>query len=181
MQEPGRLIAVRVPGRNPALCRRLCTSIAVAWGSHPAMRDAAALVTAGADGRSPRPLAESIHRWCRDEIRFLPEPGEQIQTPGLTLRRRFGDCDDQATLVAALLLSVRVSCRLMLLAEPAVKSWRRSLVSIGPDDAVGKRRAFHIWTQAFVDGVWLDLETCDPRARFGEHPADLMRRIGILL
>ena len=37
-------------------------------------------------------------------------------------------------------------------------------------------RAFHIWTQVLLGGVWVDAETVHPSIGFGQSPVDAIRR-----
>lgn len=50
----------------------------------------------------------ALHRFVRDEIRYTKDPDdfECVATPEATLKILHGDCDDKATLLAALLKSV---------------------------------------------------------------------------
>jgi transglutaminase-like putative cysteine protease len=53
-----------------------------------------------------------VQCWVQDNVRYVLDPidssggVELVQTPQATLDKRAGDCDDQATLVAALLSSI---------------------------------------------------------------------------
>lgn len=50
----------------------------------------------------------SIGEFVRDSIRYVRDPvgTELVQTPDATMRLKSGDCDDKATLTAAMLLSI---------------------------------------------------------------------------
>lgn len=58
-----------------------------------------------------------IQSWVQDNIMYVLDPidsdggVELVQTPQVTLKLRAGDCDDQATLVAALLSVIGHPCR----------------------------------------------------------------------
>lgn len=58
-----------------------------------------------------------IQSWVQDNIMYVLDPTdsdggvELVQTPQVTLQKRVGDCDDQATLVAALLSVIGHPCR----------------------------------------------------------------------
>lgn len=83
------------------------------WGSsHPAVRQLAAQLTTG------EPIADvlALQAYVRDSIRYqydddaaaragVPESGEFLRSPEITLRDRSGDCDCQATLLGALILA----------------------------------------------------------------------------
>jgi len=51
---------------------------------------------------------DALHRFVRDQIRYVRDPDgyELVQSPEKTLEYAQGDCDDQATLLAALLKSI---------------------------------------------------------------------------
>ncbi len=52
--------------------------------------------------------ARKLYEYVRDEIQYIYDPFgmEEIQKPELTLKLRSGDCEDQAILLASLLLAV---------------------------------------------------------------------------
>jgi transglutaminase-like putative cysteine protease len=58
-----------------------------------------------------------IQVWVQDNVMYVMDPidsdggVELVQTPQVTLQKLKGDCDDQATLVAALLSSIGHPCR----------------------------------------------------------------------
>ena len=62
-----------------------------------------------------------IQSWVQDNIMYVLDPTdseggvELVQTPQVTLQKRVGDCDDQATLVAALLSVIGHPCRFIAL------------------------------------------------------------------
>lgn len=73
-----------------------------------------------ADGTDPAALAGAVDAWVRDRFGFLPDPvmhGDWIRTPDKLLREiseygiARGDCDDVATLVAALGMGVGLRAR----------------------------------------------------------------------
>lgn len=48
-----------------------------------------------------------LQSWVQSRIRYIHDPPdlELVQTPQYTLQQKAGDCDDQATLLAALLMA----------------------------------------------------------------------------
>lgn len=164
---------IRIDGIRAGVTRALCRTVADVWAADPAWRDLThRLIPPGPD------VGLRIHRLVRDEIAFRTERGEIVQSPGLTLRRRVGDCDCKSTLVCALAGAHGLPYRLMLLAHgPA------GPVTLGPDDDPAGRGAFHVWPQLWLGEQWHDCETCHPveashlaPPAFGEHPADVMAR-----
>lgn len=95
-----------------------------------------------------------IHKFCRDGIRYVRDIRgvETVATPLETLRVMQGDCDDKATLCAALLESLGFETRFC---------------------AVGKVPGdwSHVLTQVFIHGKWLSLECTEP-VNPGWHPHD---------
>lgn len=154
----------RIPGMDANRTRSIVGRLARAYGRHPLMRAfvvGRVLRPAGIAPRDTAGTVAAIFRWVRDNIRFQNEPGEQVLTPGRVLIWRFGDCDDRAGLVAAMLESVGIRWRLVLLSRHGTP--------------------FHIWPQALVRGRWMHLETSDDRARLGESPESLMGRTAVRL
>lgn len=68
---------------------------------------------------------------------------ETLQMPARTLESRYGDCDDKAMLLAALLASIGHQVRFIA-------------VAFQPGQFV------HVWLQDWVGGAWLDLEPTEP-------------------
>lgn len=144
--------------------RALVGELAELYGGHPQMRAFVVhqvLNPARVPPYHDLAAVDAIHRWVRDNVRFVKEPGEQVLTPARVLIWRLGDCDDRSGLVAAMLHAIGIQWRLLLLARNGIP--------------------FHIWPQALVESRWIDVETSHPRAKLGEHPAALMRRLAVSL
>jgi transglutaminase-like putative cysteine protease len=71
------------------------------------------LKRANVDGRNNVEVASAIFNFVKNKVRFVPDPVnvETLQCPETTLRLGYGDCDDQALLIAALMASVGLSVR----------------------------------------------------------------------
>jgi transglutaminase-like putative cysteine protease len=101
-----------------ALRRTLEETWIPAWAAHPYTRAVAgvALDEAGApfahDDDRGRALA--IGRWVRARIRYAPEVGEIVESPGWVLRHRVADCDGMTWLTGALCASVGLRVRVAL-------------------------------------------------------------------
>ncbi len=73
--------------------------------------------TAGVvQGVTPRDYTSelaAILNWVRLNIRYLRDPiqYERVQTPQITLKIKSGDCDDMATLLAAMATSIGHRCQ----------------------------------------------------------------------
>lgn len=58
--------------------------------------------------RAPFAHALALARWVQTHITYVNELPEVFQTPLATLDTRYGDCDDQAVLLASLLESIGI-------------------------------------------------------------------------
>jgi hypothetical protein len=101
-----------------------------------------------------------VHSFVRNGIVFAREEGEIFQTPRVTISQGFGDCDDHARLVAALLIAGGVPARLAFLHAPRG----------GPR---------HVVAQALNGTAWRWLETTLP-ARAGEDPRAAALRLRLV-
>lgn len=158
-----------LPGKDPNLTRRRCRTIARLYARHPLWRDVIAEVIPGQDGNDRRGTARALWRWVHRRIAYMPELGEQLQTPATTIRRMMGDCDDQHMLLSALMEAVGLRTRGALL---RVDDAGRYHVDAGRPTP---GRAYHIWTQVSLGGAWVDADTVHPALRFGQSPADAAR------
>lgn len=68
---------------------------------------------AGLPERQPFAHALALARWVQVNITYVNELPEVFQTPLATLDTRYGDCDDQAVLLASLLESVGIPAYLV--------------------------------------------------------------------
>lgn len=102
-------------------------------------------------GGVSRPRA--LFEWVRDHVRYIPDVHEveTLATPVKTLESLFGDCDDQATLLATLFEAVGYATRFVVAAynDPATME--------------------HVYLQVMVDGIWFDCDPTEPQP-FGWEP-----------
>lgn len=95
---------------------------------------------AGIPGRQYRREAAALQRWVNGNIRYLRDPAgmELVQAPERTLDIGAGDCDDQATLLAALLTATGHKARFVAVGMKG-KPISHVLVEtlIGPDKWYG--------------------------------------------
>lgn len=159
------MIVARLRHIHPDTTRAICHTLGRAAGCRPAWQRIARRLL-------PEPSVEALHRFARDDIEYRREVGEVIQTAGVTLRRGYGDCDCKSVLVGTLAEAMGWPWRLWLLARVGGR-----FVSIPAGEKVGGRRAFHIWPEVHDGERWRHVEACDRRARFDEHPADVIRRV----
>lgn len=130
-------------------------------------RDVAIAVTGSCPPMGMACRAHRLREWITRRMRYVPDPrgAEAITLPEFHLARiaergiTHGDCDDAATLVGALAVSVGMVVRLVA-------------ASYSPT-----RRLSHVWAEAF-DGVdWVDL---DPfRSERFDAPASRLIVVGV--
>ncbi|NIM16811.1 MAG: hypothetical protein GTO45_32910, partial [Candidatus Aminicenantes bacterium] len=104
------------------------------------------------NGRDRRRVAVALSDFIKNEIKYFYDPhrGETIQTPQITLAVRYGDCDDMAVLLAALLMSCGIEARFHV---------------------KGYNRPQHIYVEALTQDGWIGL---DPARTAGDpHPSQL--------
>lgn len=108
------------------------------------------------DGERARALRTAVHRHIRDKNL---ETG--FGTASDAVRSRSGDCTEHAVLLAAALRAVGIPSRTV-----------SGLVWVPGDDPRGSFQ-WHMWTQAVIDGRWLDLDPTlgGRRAFHGGHIA----------
>lgn len=100
--------------RNPVLIPHLDYVVRMLW-SHPEKLEVAPGAWSG-----PAALADRIHRYVRDHIRYVRDPidpatgrrREEFADAGVVLRRGYDDCDGKARLVCALALRAGLQARL---------------------------------------------------------------------
>lgn len=112
---------------------------------------------------APRDAAGEIRclqGWVRDHIDYRNDPRdvEMVQTPARTLQLQSGDCDDQATLLAALLLSLGYSPRFLA-------------VGLNGEDFS------HVLTEVRLGTRWIPLETILPGVQPGWLPPNITSRM----
>lgn len=105
------------------------------------IRELALSILGAVPGKDFHGEIDRIYRWVRDNIRYTRDVRgvETVQTPEKTLQYKQGDCDDQVTLLSALLESVGVRTRFK---------------------AVGFRPGHfqHVYLEATNGGKWIALD-----------------------
>ncbi|MBP7700358.1 MAG: hypothetical protein KA091_02355 [Methanoregulaceae archaeon] len=128
-KEPGpftklwlRLTRKSIPGSEEAEERFRCGSpeayVAIAkkyYRRSPLVRYRAVSIARDHPGVSEWEQAKLLCEWVRDNINYVCDPygSEYIQIPDETLTNMGGDCDDQAVLLASLLMNVGFRCALV--------------------------------------------------------------------
>jgi len=110
----------------------------------------------GVDGSASdraRALHEAVHRW-------VARKGLQsaFASASETVRSRAGDCSEHAVLLCAALRTEGIPARV-------------ASGLIYADSFVGQRHIFgwHMWTQALIDGRWIDLDATLPQPFSAAH------------
>lgn len=108
----------------------------------PRIIQAAASIIWTAPERDELAEVSALFDWVRDSVRYVRDVHalETLSDPAITLARRLGDCDDQSTLLAAMLESVGYPTRFVIGAFAAPGAWD------------------HVWMQVFAGGQWIDAD-----------------------
>jgi hypothetical protein len=92
------------------------TEIAMKEGRDPTIAELAVniLRSGKVAPRDYRNQAGTLLKWVQDNIYYINEPGERLQSPKYTLNRGFGDCDDMAILLCCMYESIGLPWKLVL-------------------------------------------------------------------
>lgn len=109
--------------------------------SYP-IRNLATRITADVPSKQYGAEVAALYRWVRDNIRYRKDPlgREWLQRPERTIAEQAGDCDDIATLLAALIQSLGHETRFHTVGRTAATQQ-------------------HVAVEALIDGKWV---TVDP-------------------
>jgi transglutaminase-like putative cysteine protease len=124
---------------------QLMASVVREFRKDLSIRNLALSIVGGLTGKDYYGEAATLTKWVRSNIRYVRDirDVETVQTPAVTLENRGGDCDDQATLLSALLESIGFQTRFV-----AIKT-----------DPSGP--FVHVFSEAEVNGEWVPLETTE--------------------
>ncbi len=102
----------------------------------------------------------AIQRWVRQNIRYTRDPitTETLKLPYALLEARHGDCDDQATLVAALAMSIGFPARFIAIGLEAPGSFE------------------HVYAEVQLGTIWVSVETTEA-VDIGWQPENVRARI----
>lgn len=97
--------------------------------------------------------ARALFEFVRDRIRYVRDVVgvETLTDPAMTLRRMVGDCDDQSTLLAALLEAVGYPTRFVMAGYSG-------------------REFEHVYLQALLHGEWVSMDPTENRQPMGWEP-----------
>jgi transglutaminase-like putative cysteine protease len=143
-----RAVRTWIPEGDPGTFATLAAMAEMVQGAQlePLTQETAARIVAGADSNATR--ARLLREWLKARYVFAPDPLELelVVAPPLQLcaylqlGRLSGDCDDLATLAAALARAVHLPARFVVIA----------LAPAGPFE--------HVWTEVFTGREWLELD-----------------------
>ncbi len=116
------------------------------------IRELSLAIVGAVPGKDYRGEIDRIFVWVRDNIRYTRDPVgvETVQTPSKTLDYMQGDCDDQVTLLSALLETVGIQTRF-------------KAVGFTPGHFQ------HVYLQARDNGEWISLDPTE-QVPWGWHP-----------
>lgn len=106
------------------------------------------------------PEIDSVFNWVKDHIEFRGEAGEYLQSPEATINLGAGDCDDQSTLINALLRSL------------GYQTDFRTVAMRGSEEEYS-----HVYcvVQDKRSGRWIPVDTTVERAYPGWEPDEIAR------
>ena len=111
---------------------RLMKALVLQYRRDPGVMQLARQLVAGLPQYDRGGEIRVLHAFVRDHIRYTNDPQdmELLQTPKATLEMGTGDCDDKATLLAALLASIGRRTRLVAVALRPSVSFSHVLVEV---------------------------------------------------
>lgn len=142
-----------------ATLRRM-KSLAVAGKVDPTVRALAEKITSGLGYKDKRGEIDAVFRWVKNNVRYLRDIRgvETLSTPERLIRVRTGDCDDMATLTAALLESI---------------GNRTRFVALGFDGG----EYSHVIVEVVLGRGWLPLDCTVDSSFLGWYPQNVTRRM----
>ena len=129
------------------------------YKTHPKVRELALKLTRNIPQKAYSEELRALSGFVRDSIRYTRDINgvETVQTPLKTLEYGAGDCDDKATLLAALLESIGFETRF-------------HAMGFKPGDVS------HVLLECELNGQWIALETTEP-VQMGWLPPNIRHSI----
>jgi hypothetical protein len=126
------------------------------------VRRQALTIVQGVASRDQQGEIAAVLQWVKSNIAFRGEWAETVQTPLVTLQLRAGDCDDQSTLMAALLGSLGYKTRFKTVAADPSAPYAFS----------------HVYIEIFQrkSGQWIALDSTVPQSVPGWQPPRIFRQ-----
>jgi len=112
---PSQLLSIRSGNAGVTDTLKLMAKVAKQYKVDPLIRQTAARAVARVPEKDDLAEAAALQNWVRGNIRYTGDvlDVETLQTPDYTLQERYGDCDDQATLLATMLLAIGIPAAYM--------------------------------------------------------------------
>lgn len=128
------------------------------YKAHPDVRDTAIELTSDLLQKDYYGEVQRLFQFVQHEIRYMQDVTdiETLQTPEVTLQNRVGDCDDKATLLAALLESI---------GHPT----RFQAVGFAPGEVS------HVFVETRIGTRWIALDATEPNPMGWQPPLDQVR------
>ncbi|MFB3813426.1 MAG: transglutaminase family protein [Terriglobales bacterium] len=155
-----------LPAGDAGVRRAITWMRALAQGTegrlNPQVRALAIAIARGQPPRDDRAQASAVFQYVKTNIEFRGEADEVLQSPLVTLQLRAGDCDDHATLIAALLGALGIKAQFVTVAG----------------DPQQPQTFTHVYAAAWIrnPGQWLPLDTTVGRSYPGWRP-ELVTRV----
>jgi hypothetical protein len=139
------------------------------YNRSPMIRYRAVQVARQYPGQQNWEQAKALCEWVRDSISYVSDPqdSEYIQLPEETLNSGGGDCDDQAVLLASLLMCVGFRCALVFVPKHVYVA---TYMPGAPSDVRTYGNDTWVDGSSARDWIGFDPTCCD--CRFGELPGD---------
>lgn len=110
---------------------------------------------AGLSSRDGYKVASALTDWVRKHIRYVKDPigVETVQSPEVTLKITSGDCDDHVVLISALMQSIGIPIRYVVVGR-------------------NRQQFSHIYIQGLIGSSWREIDTTIPGriGRAGQLP-----------
>jgi hypothetical protein len=135
----------------------------------PLVRYRAVTIARDHPGAAEWEQAKSLCEWVRDNISYVSDPydSEYCQLPDETLTNMGGDCDDQAILLASLLMNVGFRCSLVFCERHVYVA---TYLPNAPDTV--RTYANGEWPDATMSRDWIGFDPTCSNCSFGELPED---------
>ena len=139
---------------------RIMRDLAREWKIHPRLRQLAKSIVQPCPPKNSKCEITRLHRFVSNKIRYVKDVAdvETVQTPDLTLRDKCGDCDDQALLMASLLLSIGHPAR---------------FVAVGFQPG----KFAHVYTETPIGPNWVAVETTEKGWPVGRKPRGVIHMV----
>lgn len=148
----GRLMGLPPGPEGVRVTLRVMADLASQAKADPLLREQALAIVAAVPAKDRVGEARAVFEWVQRRIRYVGDVRgvETVQIPRKTLEYEQGDCDDMATLLAALLESIGHEVR---------------FVAMGTTPG----RFSHVFSEVLLDGDWVAMDPTEPVA-FGWRP-----------